>query len=285
MKQLFSFLIIVAISLPQLYSQRFELYEHDIRMASEVGNSRISWTRSEGGASYISVGEISGVNNSSTGFLGLSVDASKDLSLTADNIIIRGDNISTEKSYSDFAFIHESGSSALHGLTIRNNGNNNNYWTFYTLNGDGNMSLTRNGSVVGTFASNGVYTASDNRMKRDVEPLEPLLNQLLNLRPKKYDYINSKNSRKSIGFIAQDVNEYFPELVLNGQQDDGEVVMQINYAGFGVVAVKAIQEQQEQIESLSQVIAAQNGEIEGLRAQLIDLSNRMVEIEKMNQGE
>lgn len=46
--------------------------------------------------------------------------------------------------------------------------------------------------------------------------------------------------------MAQDVLPLFPELVM---ADDNEEYMGINYAGFGVVAIKAIQEQQVIIEN------------------------------------
>ncbi len=209
------------------------------------------------------------------------------MSFFADNIKFKGDNISTVKSYSDFAFIHESGSSATHGVTFRNVGGNNNYWTFYTLNGTGNMSLTRNGTVVGTFASDGMYTASDRKLKQDVEPLTPVLSRLLNLTPQKYNYIASENPEKSIGFVAQDVKKHFPELVLDDPMDNGEVVMQLNYAGFGVLAIKVIQEQQDQIVSQDLKISSQNKRIEiqdqtivSMQTQMTNLLVRISSLEK-----
>lgn len=134
MKQLVSLFIMALISLPNLFSQRFQIDEHDIRLWKEDGKSqKISWTRSIGGSTYVSLASITGVNNTSSGFLGLEISTAKDLSFFADNIKFKGDNISTVKSYSDFAFIHESGSSAAHGVTFRNVGGNNNYWPFFRL--------------------------------------------------------------------------------------------------------------------------------------------------------
>ena len=101
------------------------------------------------------------------------------------------------------------------------------------------------------FATNGTYNPSDRKLKKNIESLENVLPRILTLTPSKYDYIKStKTSKKSIGFIAQDVNKTFPELVMDEPMDDGEVIMQLNYAGFGVLAIKAIQEQHIIIEDL-----------------------------------
>ncbi len=222
-----------------------------------------------------------------------------------DRIELSSHNITTTNAISDFMIRHESGNSAEHGFTLRNNGGNDNDWTFYVLNGTGNMSLTRNGAVVGTFASNGIYTASDRRLKRDIEPLDPVLSRLLTLRTKKYNYIASDNPEKSIGFVAQDVKKHFPELVLDGPMDEGEAVMQVNYAGFGVLAIKAIQEQQDQIdrqgqrieaqeESISsqeltiasqeQMIKVQSSALQALEAQVNNLMERTAVLEKEKKG-
>jgi hypothetical protein len=59
---------------------------------------------------------------------------------------------------------------------------------------------------------------SDKRIKRDIHDIrsEDALNIILNLTPKKYNYVDfTKNTQNkdSIGFIAQDVLESFPEAV------------------------------------------------------------------------
>ena len=55
-----------------------------------------------------------------------------------------------------------------------------------------------------------------------------------------------------MGFIAQEVQDYFPELVHENIDDKtGESFYTLNYDGITVVAVKAIQEQQEIIEQLA----------------------------------
>lgn len=83
----------------------------------------------------------------------------------------------------------------------------------------------------------GVWTTtSDRRLKRDIEPLEGLLADALALEPSTYFYIGEDPSTemRSIGFIAQDVQERFPSLV-----DEDEGYLSLNYAGLNVVALGA----------------------------------------------
>ncbi len=77
-----------------------------------------------------------------------------------------------------------------------------------------------------------------------------VLSRVLRLRPVKYKYIDPDPSLPEAGFIAQEVEELFPEAVTekNGKKA-------IYYSHFGVIAVKAIQEQQEQIDRLQNEVA------------------------------
>jgi hypothetical protein len=88
---------------------------------------------------------------------------------------------------------------------------------------------------------------SDERLKRDIEPLPSVLDNVMQLQASSYQFVNQSNqdTRRSIGFIAQDVQPLFPELV---SEKDG--TLGLSYAQFAVVAIKAIQEQQAEIEEL-----------------------------------
>lgn len=92
-------------------------------------------------------------------------------------------------------------------------------------------------------------------MKTNIQDIEPTLEKVKKLRPKLYEMqANNHNGEKTIGFIAQEVKALFAELVFineNSKLDKKgiENVHAVSYAGFGVIAIKAIQEQQEQIEA------------------------------------
>lgn len=93
--------------------------------------------------------------------------------------------------------------------------------------------------VGGTFVA-----ASDERLKKDIRPMESTLDKIMLLQPKTYHYkVNNDSDPRLYGFIAQDVEKLFPDLVFSSE--DGR--KGISYGNFSVIAVKAIQQQQELI--------------------------------------
>jgi hypothetical protein len=91
---------------------------------------------------------------------------------------------------------------------------------------------------------------SDRRVKENIAPLNSVMNGLKALEPVSYNYIFDSSKKNDFGFIAQDVEKEFPHLV--NEMDDG--LKGLNYAGFSVIAIKAIQEQQQIIEKQQTVI-------------------------------
>ncbi len=100
----------------------------------------------------------------------------------------------------------------------------------------------------------GHYTTfSDKRLKKNIEEINPVLDKVLKLKAKNYQFIDSQEStKKSIGFISQEVIDLFPELVSSSKRsvNDSTLYYGLNYAGFSVIAIKAIQEQQQIIDDL-----------------------------------
>ncbi|MEQ1746901.1 MAG: tail fiber domain-containing protein [Saprospiraceae bacterium] len=148
---------------------------------------------------------------------------------------------------------HASGNA---GLSIQNS-NSGGEWDFRVNGFDGSLNLHNNffggGLPVGTFAVNGFYTASDRRFKKDIVGIGGVLDKVARLNTVYYRYNQEKaDAKRTIGFIAQEVEVLFPELVNQHRTGDGSIYLGVNYAGFGVLAIKAIQEQQEQISALQQ---------------------------------
>lgn len=101
--------------------------------------------------------------------------------------------------------------------------------------------------------TSGVYSAlSDRRMKEAIQELYPALPKVLKLRAKSYFFIDNPRAERSLGFIAQEVGELFPELVEG--DPNGDNTLSLDCSGFGVLAVKAIQEQQAIVSNLEQRI-------------------------------
>lgn len=166
------------------------------------------------------------------------------------------------------------------GLLLHNQ-NNGNFWEFSASPADGSLRLFNStlggGLPAGTFTPAGLYVPSDRRLKTDIQAIsEGVLSKMLKLEPMSYRYIaEAKDAKHSLGFMAQEVQTLFPELVAQSTDRSGkEGYLSINYAGFGVLAVKAIQEQQAEIEVLKQ-------ENEALRSKTESLEARLLRLEKL----
>jgi hypothetical protein len=130
------------------------------------------------------------------------------------------------------------------------NGVTNHAW--YNGN-DGKFYLTSvNVATVGNFnMSTGAYTAtSDFNKKKDIELSTLGLNEILQLIPKTYRFkTESDKSKKSIGFIAQDVKDIIPYAYQESKSGD-ETFIGLQYDSFIPVLVKAIQELKAEIDIL-----------------------------------
>ncbi|MFN0037501.1 MAG: tail fiber domain-containing protein [Saprospiraceae bacterium] len=163
------------------------------------------------------------------------------------------------------------------GILLENEANNN-FWEFSASPIDGSLNLfnsTLGGAFpAGTFTAAGLYVPSDRRLKTDIAALSTgILAKLLQLQPMTYRYkAEESNAKHSLGFLAQDVQALFPELVGQSVDKAGKKgYLSINYGGFGVLAVKAIQEQQTEIEALQKENAALRAKSESLEARLLRL--------------
>jgi hypothetical protein len=116
-------------------------------------------------------------------------------------------------------------------------------------------------------------TSSDYRLKENVIQIQNGLERLNQLNPVKFDW--KEDGTSSEGFIAHEVQEIFPDAV-SGEKD-GEEMQGMDYGRITPLLVKAIQEQQEEIEQLKQNSHAPKTieEMEGYE----DLINRIKELE------
>jgi hypothetical protein len=147
--------------------------------------------------------------------------------------------IGTTSSPSTYGKVTIRGTNA--GLTIQDAATNV-YRAIYSQSGN---LYFYNGSNEGYLNTAGAWVnASDISIKKDVKDLEYGLKEVLNLKPKSYKMIN--NDLAQIGFIAQEVEQILPELV----DESNKGMKGLSYGQMTAVLVKAIQEQQAQIEEL-----------------------------------
>ena len=116
----------------------------------------------------------------------------------------------------------------------------------YNSGSNGNGGICGNGDSQATF-----FTTSDSRLKENIVDLPPQLANIMALRPVEFDYKASKGHQ--IGFIAQEVQEIYPDLI--SQNADGY----LSLSGLDKNAsrlIKAIQELKAIVDAQAVRIAA-----------------------------
>jgi len=127
-----------------------------------------------------------------------------------------------------------------------------------------------NGSVYTT----GIYDTSDEKFKKNIKPVSQALKQLSNLNAVYYYWKTDEfperkfTERKQLGFIAQQVEKSYPELV----KQDAEGNRAINYSKFAPILVEAIKEQQQMIQEQEIKINKQQSQIDMLIKQIENLN-------------
>jgi Chaperone of endosialidase len=120
------------------------------------------------------------------------------------------------------------------------------------------MSVATNGTLAATFASNGNFTAagevtaySDARLKDNVEVIVDPLTKILSIRGVTFTRNDQADTeRKHMGVIAQELEQYFPELV----HEDDNGIKTVNYGAMAGAFIEAFKDQQRQIDDLRAMI-------------------------------
>ena len=128
---------------------------------------------------------------------------------------------------------------------------NTNWYGWYTTGG---TIFLYNGSAnaASINPSTGAYVPlSDINKKKDFEASTIGLEAILGLKPTLYRMKSDDESlSKELGFIAQEVKEFIPQAYTE-QGDDGDKFIGLNYQAITATLVKAIQEQNQTIQELS----------------------------------
>lgn len=113
--------------------------------------------------------------------------------------------------------------------------------------------VASNGNVTNTNNSYG--SLSDARLKENITDATPKLENLNKLRVVNFNLKADPEKQKQIGLIAQEVEEVFPGLV----ETDGEGNKSVKYSVLVPMLLKALQEQQAIITTLTERITALEG--------------------------
>jgi hypothetical protein len=118
------------------------------------------------------------------------------------------------------------------------------YITPSTIN---SVYLPKNLVVQGT-----ILNPSDKALKENINDLEDeFCDNILKITPKKYNFINDENKKEHYGIIAQDLADFFPELVVNSIINDDTEIKTVNYLELIPIMILKMQNMQKEIDKLS----------------------------------
>jgi hypothetical protein len=125
------------------------------------------------------------------------------------------------------------------------------------LTSDGDiLDFRRSGTLVGSVSvttSGTTYnTTSDLRLKENIEPLVAT-DKLMAMNPVSYNWKADPDGPRSMGFIAQEMQDVMPEAVAVG--DDEDAMMSMDYGRITPILVSALQDAHRKIEQLEQRLA------------------------------
>lgn len=119
------------------------------------------------------------------------------------------------------------------------------------------------GALLANNTAVSLANASDYRLKTNINPLIGGLNQVLSLKPKEFEWLNSNDNIKTQGFIAHEVQEVLPVAVF-GEKDavneDGTIKSQMMDATkFIPIIISAIQELKAELDTVKSELATLKG--------------------------
>lgn len=133
--------------------------------------------------------------------------------------------------------------------------------TFRIINngwGSGIFHVDQSGNVSanGDMNAVGFYYTSDRRLKTDIAPIESALDKVCRIEGVSFSW--KKDGRPAIGFIAQDVEQVFPEAVSTNPQTGYKAVQ---YGNLVAPTIEAVKELNAKVEILIKKVEAQEREI------------------------
>jgi len=146
---------------------------------------------------------------------------------------------------------------------IRSSSSNSdlNLYVYSTGAGAARFYVGMGGQVYATSTS--ISAISDRTLKENIRDLETGLTEVMALKPRRFDWKNG-DAQNVAGFVAQEVEEVLPELVTdyvyNKSEDGNDIIKKsLRMGDILPTLVKAIQEQQALIQSLTDRITALEG--------------------------
>lgn len=132
-------------------------------------------------------------------------------------------------------------------------------WIYKTINGTKYITPSTNNSVylpndlvvMGTISN-----PSDVTLKENITDLtNDFCNDILKIKPKRYNFIDDINKKEHYGIIAQELELIFPKLVINTEINDtneiNENIKTINYLELIPIMIAKMKDMQNKIDELN----------------------------------
>lgn len=281
------------ISLLAQNSSDYALWQGRFAMKSNSGGSpRIAIEFNNRNTSNVITSSVEAISIPSSGYVGMGTDApSQKLQVYGGNIMVGSGGgalyttgVGNTRGYMQAVEGSESGGAgySASGLVIATSGGEAIAFknggiagtTYMTITGAGRVGIGVNPSYKLELPNNSsadqgwvraysYATYSDKRLKTNVADLNYGLDAVMKLRPVSYYHHNSefkegslqlsKEGANTFGLLAQEAYEVIPEMVQK-PNDENSDLWSVDYTKLGPVLVKALQEQQAQIERLEREI-------------------------------
>ena len=131
-------------------------------------------------------------------------------------------------------------------------------WIYKTINGIKYITPATNNSVylpADLVVVGIISNPSDLVLKENINDLtDEFCDNILELKPKKYNFKNDKVKKERYGIIAQELEEYFPELIANtGIEDENnniQIIKSVNYLELIPIMIVKMKNMQKEIDEL-----------------------------------
>jgi len=101
------------------------------------------------------------------------------------------------------------------------------------------------------YVTGSIFNISDIKLKTMIEPLSKKnIDELFNINPVKYKFISDKQNKIHYGFIAQEVEKIYPELISNDYSGNKSV----NYLEMIPILLSKMKIMQEELDELKKKI-------------------------------
>ncbi len=168
----------------------------------------------------------------------------------------------------DLALSNTSTGSATRTIFVSSSDGTSNGGKIDIADNSGTVTISMDGGN-GSITATSVTQTSDKRLKKNIEPLEGSLDNIQKLRGVSYDWKSDKGG-KQIGFIAQELEKVYPELVAT----DKDGMKSVNYAQMTAVLLEAVKELSNENQNLK-------NSNQTLEAKVTSLSNTSAKVDAL----